>query len=215
MKPVQIYGVQFSTYVRIVQLVCEEKGIDYNISFEIKGEPVEIRSAAHALVHPYKKIPVLIDGDKQIAESLAICRYLEASCTNNPLIPDDPWLAAKVDEWCQLALCYINNAIIKDYLLELVFPKGEDGQVRLDLMQQNKPAALEALAIINKQLADNSYLLGGQFTLADAVLAPSLYYARHLPEQFALIEAGSSLDNYIKRLEQRPSGKKVLIPKGD
>ena len=215
MKKVKIYGVQFSTYARTVQLVCEEKGIGYDISFDVNDTPVEFKSAEHGLYHPYKKIPMLVDGDKVLCESLAICRYLDANSTANPLIPNDKWLAAKVDEWCQLAVCYINNAIIKNYIIELIFPKGENNQIRFDVMQKMKPAALEALAIVTNQLADNDYLLGESFTLADVMLAPSLYYARHLPTDFALVETDSTLDRYIERLELRPSGQKVLIPKGN
>ncbi|WP_289029190.1 glutathione S-transferase family protein [uncultured Paraglaciecola sp.] len=215
MKKVKIYGIQFSTYTRVVQLVCEEKGIAYDIGFEVNHVPVAFKDKEHSQYHPYKKIPMLVDGDKVLCESLAICRYLDSTIKTNPLMPTDTWLAAKVDEWCQLAVCYINSAIIKNYILELIFPKGVDNQIRFDVMQQMKPAALEALAIVTNQLVDQDYLLGETFTLADAMLAPSLYYARHLPEKFKLIEAGSTLDKYIERLEQRPSGQKVLIPKGE
>lgn len=213
MENVKIYGVQFSTYTRAVQLVCEEKGIKYDISFEVNDMPVEFKSSEHGQYHPYRKIPMLVDGDNVLCESLAICRYLEANFVGTPLIPSDKWLAAKVDEWCQLAVCYFNNAIIKNYVIELVFPKGENNQVRFDVMEQMKPAALEALIAISSQLAENNYLLGNEFTLADIMVAPSLYYARHLPQEFALVEEGSALDKYIQRLEQRPSGQKVLIPK--
>lgn len=215
MNKIKIYGVQFSTYTRSVQLVCEEKGIEYDISFEVNSTPVEFKSVNHGQYHPYKKIPMLIDGNNVLCESVAICRYLEANFAGNTLIPGDTWLATKVDQWCQLASCYINDAIIKDYIIELVFPKGKNNQVRLDVMQQTKPVALEALAKVTDQLADNDYLLGDTFTLADAMLAPSLYYARHLAKEFTLVELNSPLDRYIERLEQRPSGKKVLIPKGN
>ncbi|MDN4501900.1 glutathione S-transferase family protein [Alteromonadaceae bacterium BrNp21-10] len=213
MNQVQIFGVQFSTYVRSTQLVCEEKGITYDISFDVKGKNIEFKSAEHEQLHPFRRIPVLLHGDKVLCESIAIIRYLDANFDGPKLTPEDPWLAAQVDEWCQLIAMYINNAYVRDYILELVFPKGEGGKPRLDVIQQNKPAALAALAILQQQLGDKDYLISNDFTLADAMAAPSLYYACHLPEAFALVEEHSPLMAYAQRLQNRASGKVALIPK--
>lgn len=213
MSQVHIYGVQFSTFVRCVQLVCEEKGISYSMGFEANNKSIEFKSEEHSTLHCYKKIPVLLHEGKSLSESTTICRYLDDNFTGPKLTPNSPWQKAKVDEWCQLLSTYINHSIIRDYILELIFPKGEDGKPRIDVMAANKPAALAGLALIAQQLGDQDYLMGDQFTLADALAAPTLYYARGLPDAFSLIEKNSVLEQYILRLEQRNSGKKVLIPK--
>ena len=203
MSSVQIFGVKFSTYVRSVQLVCEEKGIDYHISLDVDGKSIEFKSAEHAALHPFKRVPVLLHDDKVLSESLAIACYLDEVFPGPKLMPSDPWLRAKTLEWCLLLGNYINMAYVRDYILELVFPKGEDGKPRLDVLQANKPAAVEALSVLQKQLGDKAFLVGNDFTLADALAVPSLYYACQLPENFALIPEQSKLreSNHLKRKE--------------
>lgn len=213
MNQVHIYGVQFSPFVRSVQMVCEEKNIPYEISFEIQGRSVEFKSDAHGLLHPYRKIPVVEHNGKILAETNSICRYLAANFAGPSLTPDDPWLQAKVDEWCELMTTYINFAIVRDYLLELVSSKGEDGKPRYDVLKANRPAAEQAIQLIGAQLQDQDYLFAGQLTLADLITVPCLYYAASLPEKYALIAPDSNLIPYLQRIQQRESAKKVLIPK--
>ncbi|WP_416307140.1 glutathione S-transferase family protein [Neptunicella sp. SCSIO 80796] len=213
MSQVYIYGMQFSPFVRIVQLVCEEKNIAYDIGMQQGSQTVEFQSDEHALLHPFRKIPALQHNGKVLAETNSICRYLDSNFTGISLTPDDPWIKAKMDEWCELVTTYISHAIVRDYLLELVFPKGDDGKPRIDVLKANRPAAQHAVQLIANQLQEQDYLFAGQLTLADLVTAPCLYYAASLPEKFALVEPDSSLHQYLSRLQQRESAKKVLIPK--
>jgi hypothetical protein len=51
-KP-EIIGSERSSYTRIVRMVCEEKGIDYDLTEALLGA-AEIRA-----LHPFAKMPVL------------------------------------------------------------------------------------------------------------------------------------------------------------
>lgn len=213
MQNIHIFGLQFSTYTRVVQLVCEEKGIPYTLGLTINGSNVEFKSDKHLAIHPFGKIPVISHNDQWLAETSSICRYLEANFSGPSLMPVDPYQAALVDQWQEYLAGTLNHAIIRDYLLELVFPKGVNGQPRLDVMRKNQAAAQSAITLISTQLGSAPYLVGEQFTLADAMAAPSLYYLSQLEGEFALIEPGSNMADYCARLKARPASKNVLIPK--
>jgi glutathione S-transferase len=56
---------------------------------------------------------------------------------------------------------------------------------------------------LNKVLADRSYLLGETFSVADIVIGATL---RWLPGEMERFEA---LQDYIQRLDQRPSWQRI------
>ncbi|MBC3766056.1 glutathione S-transferase family protein [Neptunicella marina] len=213
MQSVYIYGVQFSPFVRAVQMVCEEKGIDYQIGKQINGQTAEFKSEAHLAYHPLGKMPVLFCGDIALTETATICRFLDSQYEGKTLQPNDLIERSKVDEWCQLCTTYLIHAFMRDYILELAFPQGQGGKPRFDVIEMNKASAVNAIKMIEKQLADQDFMLGNRFTLADCVIAPALYYAQQLPEQFALLSEKSPVHTYVARIRERDSGKKVIIPK--
>lgn len=207
---VHIYGPQFSNFVRSVQWVCEEKGIDYSLGSEVPGLQAEFRGEQHRQWHPYLKVPVLLHQGRALTETAAICRYLDQHFEGPALQPADSWARARCDSWCQMLSLYFDKAIIRDYLLELAFPKGEDGKPNMALLLQNKPAAEQALNLMAAQLAEQPYWLGDQPSLADAIAAPMVCYACDLQGPVALMPALSPLRDYAARLRARPGGAKVL-----
>lgn len=94
MSQIHIFGPQFSTFVRSVQLCCEEKGIAYTVGTCVNDQNVEFKGAQHLEWHPFGKVPVLLHGDRHLIETASICRYLDAAFEGPALQPDDPWLRA-------------------------------------------------------------------------------------------------------------------------
>jgi len=214
MNDVHIYSVDFSSFGRAVQLVCEEKQISYGMSLRVDEQEVCFKSEQHLQMHPFAKMPVLIHKGRTLAETLPIMRYLDANFAGPALQPEDPWLRAKLDELCQLLAVYVNHALIRDYMLELIFPRGPEGKPRTEVMEANKGTAKHALWLVNQWLADREYLFENRFSLADALALPSLYYITLLPANFALLEEGDAVWQYVEAMRQRrASCKKVLVPK--
>lgn len=211
---VHIYGPQFSNFVRSVQWVCEEKGIDYQIGFDLQDSPVEFKGEQHRAWHPYLKLPVLVHENRALAETAPICRYLDNAFDGPALQPVDAWARAECDSWCQLVSIYIDKAIVRDYLLELYFPKTDDGKPRMDVVMANLPAAKAALAVLAQQLGNKPYLMGEHFTLVDAIAGPIVCYAAGLEGKVALVDAASPLRAYVARLQARKSSAKVLQATG-
>jgi glutathione S-transferase len=211
---VYIYGPQFSNFVRSLQWVCEEKGIAYDIGFAPGGRAVEFKGAEHGQWHPYHKIPVLLHEGRALVETAAICRYLDENFAGPKLSPADAQARADVDSWCQLTSLYIDKAIVRDFLLELVFPKGEDGKPRAEVLEAAKPAAQAAVQIMADKLAGAPYFGGESPSLLDAIAAPILCYVAGLKGPYALLPEASALFAYAARMQARPSGQKVFVAKG-
>ena len=62
-KQVHIYGPSFSNFVQTVMLACEENDINYTTGFEIDGKDIVFKSEQHFSLHPFGKLPVLLEGD--------------------------------------------------------------------------------------------------------------------------------------------------------
>lgn len=208
---VQIVGPQFSTFVRSVQLCCEEKGIPYTLGAEVDGRPIVLHSPEHYALHPFGKIPILLHGERRLIETPSICRYLDAAFAGPGLQPVDPWLRAQVDQWTGVLALYIDQVLVRGYLLEFVFPKGEGGTVRQDVVAATEPDLARMLKLLDEQLAEGDYLVGDAFTIADAIAAPMLDYLLGLPAAEDVFAAVPRLASYVYRLRKRPSAAKVLV----
>lgn len=207
---VHILGPTFSSFVRSVMLCCEEKGISYETKFEIDGKPLSLNDDTHLQYHPFGKIPALIHGEHTLFETATICRYLDATFEGPALQPDNMYQRSKVDEWAAALSIYVDKAIVRQYLLEFAFPKGPNGQVRLDKVAAAEPAVAQMLGIVETQLGDNDFICGDAYTYADAILTPMLDYLAGTPNASKLMPENSHLMHYVSRMRKRSSGTKVL-----
>lgn len=211
---VHILGPQFSTFVRSVCLACEEKGISYRYGLKPDGKEVEFKGPSHLALHPFGKIPALLHDDHVIFETTAICRYLDAAFPGPSLQPADPVERAYVDEWSAALSCYVDQALVRNYLLEFAFPKGKDGSIRMDKVAEHQPAVLDMLGLLEHQLAGKPFICGEQYSMADAILTPMMDYLSGLPHAEELLAATPELKTWTERMQARDSGKQVLIARG-
>ena len=109
----EIIGSERSSYTRIVRMVCEEKGIDYDLTETLLGA-AEIRA-----LHPFGKMPVLRHGDLVLCESKAIATYLDRAFDGPQLIPSDPRLAGLTEQWISFINTAIDPLLVRRYLLGL------------------------------------------------------------------------------------------------
>ena len=81
MPALEIIGVPQSNYVWAVRMVCEEKGVPYELN------PVRPHSPDVDAVHPFGKIPVMRHGDVTLCESKAIATYIDRVFDGPKVIP--------------------------------------------------------------------------------------------------------------------------------
>lgn len=210
-ESVHIYGPRVSNFVRSVQLCCEEKGVAYTLGDVVGGEKREYQGSWHLALNPFAKVPVLLHGERHLCETASICRYLDAAFDGPALQPEDPWQRAQVDQWSAVLTLYVDQAIVRRYLKELLFPQGEDGSIRMDRVQEAEPEVARMLTLLEAQLGEREFLVGERFTIADALAVPMLDYLSKLPRAAPLVADAPLLSAYVQRLRERPSGSQVLL----
>jgi glutathione S-transferase len=206
MPTVEIIGFPQSTYVRVVRMVCEEKGIPYELT------PAAPHSPPVDAIHPFGKIPVMRHGDIELCESKAIATYLDRVFPGRRVIPDDPRRAAEVEQWVSLANTSMDGPCIRSYVLGYVFPKGADGKPDRAAIDAVVPAVQRQIGILDKAVAKTGHLIDDQFTLADINVLPILFYVRRFPEGQAAMAEARNLSAYYDRHAARPSFQNTMPP---
>jgi len=200
-NPVTIYGPAFSNYVRSVMLCCEEADIAYQLESPAKN----------STPHPFGKVPVLNDDGFIVFETAAICRYLDQRSGSPILSPTDLRQLAWMDQWISAANCYFDPMFIRSYLLELVMPKGENGQINEGNVSAALPEVDRYLQIANMALQTQPYFSGQQPGIADYLIMPMIDYLYRSSRIDAMLENVTRLAVYYAEMKLRPSCEKVLV----
>lgn len=208
---VHIIGVQFSSFTRAVQFCAEETGVSYTLGTQLNGEEYGLRTPGLKTLNPFGKVPVLVHKGQALFETQSICRYLDNTFNQSRLQPVDSWQRAQLDQWCSAITAYVDKKIVRDYLLEFLFPKGEGGSVRQDVVAAAIPDVIATVKLLEQQLGNNEYFLAGQFTLADIALMPIVHYLSIGPNNTELLASDSPVRNYVKRILARPGARQVFI----
>jgi len=151
-------------------------------------------------LNPKEKIPVLVDGDLVLTESVAIVTYLgDTYGPDSGLIPP-PYSVerARYNEWASFVQMELDAHTL--YVLR----KHRD---LADIYGEAPAAVQTAIEGFNKQvavaegaLAARDYLLGSAFTAADLILMTCLDWA-----DVYGIELSTGFDDYRARNHRRPA----------
>ncbi|MEM9741645.1 MAG: glutathione S-transferase family protein [Pseudomonadota bacterium] len=205
---VTIHGTALSPWVRRLFLVCEEKGIEYDIVNVVPfGDP----DPEFLKVSPLGKVPVLEFEGKHLPDSLAASVFLESLAAAPQLFPIDGWQRA----W-MLWLCdYLTTGLfakvevplfIQRFVNPNFFQKGTDQAVvdrALGLLPQH-------FDYLEGQLSPNkAFLASDAISLADLTAGSIFVNMRHAREPVNA-ERWPLLSAYVERLHARPSFTKVL-----
>lgn len=197
-------GFSISNYYNKVKLALLEKGAEFTEEVVKTGRrDEEVLSAT-----PLGKIPFVRTEHGALSESQVIMEYIEARWPTPPLLPADPWEAAKVRELVTFV----------DLHLELVarelYPKAFFGGNVSEANAARIRALLEKNIAGFKRLARfKPYLAGTSFTQADCagwVSLPLLAMAtKSVYGEDLLSAAGIDWKAYNKLIGERPSAQRV------
>jgi glutathione S-transferase len=143
------------------------------------------------------RIPLLeIPGKGFLAESHAIISFL---ADGSGLIPGDPWGRALMWQW----LCFEqynlepNIGTARFWLGSLHKTPQELGEKLIDKTTKGH----EALAVLERGLTDNAYLVGNRYSLADIALYA---YTHVAPEGGFALDAYPNIRAWIDRIATQP-----------
>src|SRR5260370_6799699 len=91
-----LHGYRYSVYQRIARLALAEKGVAYE---QVEGNPFAPEvPAAYLALHPFGRVPALVDDGFALYETAAITRYIDRTFTGPALQPAEPRPLALMDQ---------------------------------------------------------------------------------------------------------------------
>ena len=177
MTPPLFYHYWRSSSSWRVRWALRLKGVDFQpVAVDLLAG--EQRSAAHHQRNPADRVPVLQVGDQLIAESVAICEYLEEVYPQPPLLPREPLARARARQLVEL----INAGTQPLQNLTVLRAVSDDPAAQRAWAARFIRAGLsvyeELLTADGRPLESVSYSVGDAVTLADLFLVPQCYNAR-------------------------------------
>lgn len=166
-----LYAHPFSSFCWKVQIALDADGTPYdyrNVDPSNPGVMDELRA-----LWPLGKFPVLVDGDRVVAETTSIIEYLQAHHPSpNRWIPDgDEGLRVRfLDRFFDLHV----QGNMQPSVNHALRPEGCGDAFGA---QQGVKALRIAYDWLEANLPDSDWAAGDRFTLADCAAAPALFYA--------------------------------------
>ena len=155
-------------------------------------------------LNPFQTIPILeLDDGTRIAESIAICRYIEELWPEPNLFGLTALERATIEMWqrqLELRLLLPIAQVLRHshpHMAEMENPQVPEWAAA------NRPRALRAMAIVDETLRDRPFIAGDRFTVADITGLVALDFAR--PARIAIPQELANLIRWRETLKARPS----------
>ena len=150
-------------------------------------------------VNPTGAIPAMVDGDRVMTESLAICEYLAAKHGSSLLVaPGEPERVPFL-EWLWYGESTLMTPLSRLGRVASLAVKGEAIDV---VMADARDSLLVRLKSLEQRLEGRDFLVAGRLTLADV----SVGYPLHLIAVFGIdVPLGTRTAAYRERLRTRPA----------
>lgn len=126
------------------------------------------KSEEYLKLNPAGRIPTLIDNGTAIFESAAICIHLCESHPEHELIPA---LGSSKRPIFFQWLTFLNNTLQSELMIRYYPQRHTENEEYIpSILAAQDKRITEALAIIDKQLSENEYLVGDSITACDYFL---------------------------------------------
>lgn len=189
---ITLYGTPLSGHAHRVEAFLNILGLPYRY---VDANAGVRRSEAFLALNPFGQIPVLVDGDLVLPDSVAILVYLadryDASGLWNPKAPNE---AAQVQRWLSVAAGDLRFGPALARILTLWGGPGT--------LTDAQRIAERLLRFMDSHLATRDWLAAERPTIAD--IACYAYVAR-APEGHIPLDPYPAVQRWLKRVEAIPA----------
>lgn len=174
----------------------QELGVDFE-AVTVNLMAGEHRRPEFLAVNPAGKLPVLVDGDLVLTESVAIAVYLADKYPEKRLLPADPRGRAEAMRWLLFTATELEQPLWRMAKHSVIYP--EDRRLPADIVLAREEFA-EMAAVLEQHMAGREYVVGDHATVADFVLGYTLDWA----QMADVLHGLPNLERYLDRMYARP-----------
>ncbi|HTX05324.1 MAG TPA: glutathione S-transferase family protein [Steroidobacteraceae bacterium] len=157
----------------------------------------EHRRAEFLELNPAGKVPVLVDGDLVLTESVAIVLYLAEKYPDRGFLPTELDVRANLYRWVLFAVTELEQPLWRIARHTTLYP--ETDRLAADVVLARRDF-LPMAAILEEHMKGRTYVVSDRVSAADFVLAYTLDWAGEV----RLLGECPTLRNYVERMYDRP-----------
>jgi glutathione S-transferase len=148
-------------------------------------------------INPAGKLPVLVDDDLVLTESVAIVLYLAEKYPEKGLLPADPTDRAQVNRWLLFAVTELEQPLWRISRHTNIYPEDKRLPADITLARQEFK---EMAAVLEKHMKGRQFVVGDRPTVVDFVTAYTLDWGGEV----SLLDEFPVLRTYMERMYARP-----------
>lgn len=188
-----LYFVSGSPFAWRAMLALALKGLDYS-AVELHGSKGETKTPEHLARNPRGKVPVLVDGDVTVYESIAVLAYLDKAYPEKPLFGETPVESALIWQRVMEVDAYLGAALVG--AVRPMFTQTFAGKE--DEINEHFANIREEIATVTGWLAGNDFMAGGTPSAVDATLYPPLAMLQRLAPKMKAPGIEANVPDYAK-----------------
>lgn len=189
-------------------MALEELGASYALEPILIREG-EQRSERYLAIHPLGRLPALeIAPGVILTETPAILTYLAEQDQARSLLPQDPLLRARANEWMSLLSSAVHVAFIS-FLRPDRYTSDEAAKEALKI--DGRHHFWRMMAHVESRLPEEGFVLGKRYTLCDAYLTVFFLWARRFEFPVAELPRYQKLEGQVLA---RPAIRRALEQEG-
>lgn len=203
-----LYHFPLSPFSRKIRIVLKEKNLDFKLITENFWE----RRREFLAMNPAAQVPVLVDDGLSLADSIAICEYLDEK------YPETVLIGKSIEEKAEVRRLsgWFNNKFyyeVTKYILdERVFKhyRGQ-GEPNSEVLRAGKSNICYHLDYIEFLMKKRTWLAGDEFSLADITAASHLSVLDYLGD--VPWKHSKAVKEWYSIIKSRPSFRPLLDDK--
>jgi glutathione S-transferase len=198
---IKIFGHPASTCTRKVLFTLHETNTPYELVVVdfAKGEH---KQEPHLSRQPFGKVPALDDDGFALYESRAMARYIDGK-SGGALTPTDLKQRAEMEKWISIETENFSGHAMK-FVAQHIFKREQTPEA---LENATKGLAL-ACSVLDKNLANKTFLVGDKLTIADVTYTPYFEYAMATPAK-EIFAKYPHVVAWWNRISERPAWRKA------
>lgn len=178
-----------------VRWTLQELGVDFE-SVTINLAAGEHRRPEFLKINPAAKLPVLVDDDFVLTESIAIVLYLAQKYVHKGLVPTELKQRAQVNRWLLFAATELEQPLWRITRHTALYPEHLRLPAEVSLARQD---FTDMAAVLEAHMQGRQFIVGDTLTVADIVTAYTLDWA----SEFQLLDDFPQLFGYMERMYAR------------
>ncbi len=195
-KHMQLYEFAPTRSIR-VRWMLQELGIDFE-AITVNLAAGEHRRPEFLKINPAGKVPVLVDDDLVLTESVAILLYLAEKYPHKGLLPTDIKQRSQVYRWLLFTATELEQPLWRIARHTSLYPEHLRLTAEVSLARQD---FTNMIAVLEEHMQGCQFIVGDTMTAADFVCAYTLDWANEVQ----LLDGCPQLLQYMERMYARPN----------